>query len=735
MAKKYGYGFDELLDSIKDNSSYDKEAIIKAFEKANSLHSGQTRFSGEPYIIHPVQVATILVGLGLDTQSVIAALLHDVVEDTDETSEDIANEFGKDVAFLVEGVTKLGKVDIKSKIEQQAENIRKMLLAMSEDVRVIIIKLADRLHNMRTLDFMFEKKRREKALETLEIYAPIAHRLGIRPLKEELEDLAIRHLDPVGYAEIKKRLSENDVISKDLIPTIIKKISKRLETENINNPHIDGRIKSVTGIYRKMYMQNRAFDEIYDIYAVRIIVDSVIDCYNCLGVIHDMFRPIPGRFKDYIATPKPNMYQSLHSTVIGKEGIPFEVQIRTWEMHRTAEYGIAAHWKYKSGVKGKDEKFDEKIAWIHEMVDKQNQQTDGETPEEFLYTVKNDLEFEEVFVFTPKGDVKTLPKNSTVIDFAYAIHSAVGNKMTGAKVNGRMVPLDYKLQTGEICDIITTKQEDKGPSRDWLNIVRTSEARNKIRSWFKKEKREENIIAGRTELEREFKRNYIRLNDDKYDEFLQILVDKHKCASLDDFYAKIGYGGISVTRIIPSIKEAYNKFVKDDSSALPPKPFIPKPDAGSHSNKDGIIVEGFDDCTIKLSKCCNPLPGDRIIGFITRGHGISIHKRDCLNVPKDIADSEEPGRWLNAYWDTDVKFDLNTTLSVFCLDRENLIADILKVCYEYKISIRNVEAKVLKGGNSLITLSITVDNTEHLNSFLDRLKKTQSVISVERVNN
>ena len=731
MKKKYGYGFDELMEQIEENPSYDKELILQAFSLAEKQHAGQTRFSGEPYIIHPIEVAKILVQLGLDSQSVVAALLHDVIEDTDVTQEDIKKQFGKDVAFLVEGVTKLGKVDIKSKVEQQAENIRKMLLAMAEDVRVIIIKLADRLHNMRTLDFMYEHKRREKALETLEIYAPIAHRLGIRPLKEELEDLAIRHLDPVGYEEIKTRLSQNSVVSVDLIPSIIKKISERLK-ETVQNPHIDGRIKSVTGIYRKMYMQNRSFDEIYDIYAVRIIVDSVTDCYNCLGVIHDMFRPIPGRFKDYIATPKPNMYQSLHSTVIGKEGIPFEVQIRTWEMHRTAEYGIAAHWKYKSGVKGKDDKFDEKIAWIHQMVDKQNEQTEGETPEEFLYTVKNDLEFEEVFVFTPQGDVKTLPKNATVIDFAYAIHSQVGHKMTGAKVNGRLVPLDYKLHTGEICEIITTKQEEKGPSRDWLNIVRTSEARNKIRSWFKKEKREENIVAGKAELEKEFKRNYIRLSDDKYDEFIQKLVIRQKCNTIDELYAKIGYGGISVSRIMPSIKDLYKQFIKDNSEALPPKPFMPQPTRHSLSNKDGIIVEGFDDCQIKLSKCCNPLQGDRIIGFITRGHGVSIHKRDCINVPADIAESAEPGRWLNAYWDSDVKFDLNTTLCVFCIDRENLLADVMSACYEIKIGITNIEAKVLKNGNSIITLGIKVDNTEHFNNFLLRLKKIENVISVER---
>lgn len=725
MSKKYDNGFDEILESIENNPNYDKDLIIKAYEKAEKLHSGQTRFSGEPYIVHPVEVAKILVGLGLDTQSIVAALLHDVIEDTDETREDVEREFGKDVAFLVEGVTKLGKVDIKSKVEQQAENIRKMLLAMAEDVRVIIIKLADRLHNMRTLDFMYEQKRRDKALETLEIYAPIAHRLGIRALKEELEDLAIQHLDPVGYQEIKDRLAKDSVVSKDLIPSIIEKISQRISF--LNNPQIDGRIKSVTGIYRKMYMQNRSFDEIYDIYAVRIIVDTVNDCYNCLGVIHDMFKPIPGRFKDYIATPKPNMYQSLHSTVIGKEGIPFEVQIRTWEMHRTAEYGIAAHWKYKSGITGgKDDKFNEKIAWIHEMVDKQNE---GETPEEFLYTVKKDLEFEEVFVFTPQGDVKTLPKDATVIDFAYAIHTEVGNHMTGAKVNGRIVPLDYKLKTGEICNIITTKQKDKGPSRDWLHIVRTSEARNKIRNWFKKERREENIIAGKAELEKEYKRNYIRINDEDLEDFTQKVAQRLKCSSTEELYAKIGYGGLTIERIMPSIKDLYAKICNENKDIVPYSQIKSR-----HSNsKNGIIVEGLDECQIKLSKCCNPLPGDNIIAFITRGHGVSIHKRDCSNVPRDLAECEEAGRWLRAYWDNDVKFDLNTTLSIFCIDREDLISDILKACYELRISITNVGARVLKNGNSIVTLGITVENTDHLNNFLARLKKIDNVVSVERV--
>ena len=421
------------------------------------------------------------------------------------------------------------------------------------------------------------------------------------------------------------------------------------------------------------------------------------------------------------------MYQSLHSTVIGKEGIPFEVQIRTWEMHRTAEYGIAAHWKYKSGIKdAKDDKFNEKIAWIHEMVDMQNE---GETPEEFLYTVKKDLEFEEVFVFTPQGDVKTLPKDATVIDFAYAIHTEVGNHMTGAKVNGRIVPLDYKLKTGEICNIITTKQKDKGPSRDWLHIVRTSEARNKIRNWFKKERREENIIAGKTELEKEYKRNYIRLNDEDLEDFTEKVAQRLKCSSVEDLYAKIGYGGLTIERIMPSIKDLYAKLSNENKDIVP----YSQVKSSRSNSKNGIIVEGLDDCQIKLSKCCNPLPGDNIIGFITRGHGVSIHKRDCSNVPRDLAECEEPGRWLKASWDNDVKFDLNTTLSIFCIDREDLISDILKACYELRISITNVGARVLKSGNSIVTLGITVENTDHLNNFLSRLKKIDNVVSVERV--
>ena len=532
--------YGKLIKLVRENMTENDVSLVeKAYFIAKKAHEGQFRFSGEPYIIHPVSVAIILYNLGMDGESMAAALLHDVVEDTDMTKENIQEEFGEDVANLVEGVTKLGKVPIFTKEEQQAENVRKMLMAMSQDIRVIIIKLADRIHNMRTLSFMRPDKRREKAQETLEIYAPIAHRLGIRGVKEELEDLAISYLDPIAYKEIRDRLEQQQSKRKEYLDSIQKKISERIKLV-VPNASISGRIKSVHGIYRKMYMQGKSFDEIYDIYAVRIIVDDVIDCYNCLGIIHDMFKSIPGRFKDYISTPKANMYQSLHTTVIGDEGIPFEVQIRTWEMHRTAEYGVAAHWKYKLGMSGR-QKFEEKFSWIRQLLESQNV---SENPQDIVNTIKTDLVQEEVFVFTPKGTVINLPAGATVVDFAYAIHSAVGNRMVGAKVDGRIVPIDYVVKTGEIVEIITSSQQNKGPSRDWLKFVKTSGARNKIRSWFKKERREENILEGKMEVEREFKRNFIRLSDQQFDKFILDVAQRQRFNSTDDFYAAIGYGGI-----------------------------------------------------------------------------------------------------------------------------------------------------------------------------------------------
>ena len=545
--------YGKLIKLVRENMTENDVSLVeKAYFIAKKAHEGQFRFSGEPYIIHPVSVAIILYNLGMDGESMAAALLHDVVEDTDMTKENIQEEFGEDVANLVEGVTKLGKVPIFTKEEQQAENVRKMLMAMSQDIRVIIIKLADRIHNMRTLSFMRPDKRREKAQETLEIYAPIAHRLGIRGVKEELEDLAISYLDPVAYKEIRDRLEQQQSKRKEYLDSIQKKISERIKLV-VPNASISGRIKSVHGIYRKMYMQGKSFDEIYDIYAVRIIVDDVIDCYNCLGIIHDMFKSIPGRFKDYISTPKANMYQSLHTTVIGDEGIPFEVQIRTWEMHRTAEYGVAAHWKYKLGMSGR-QKFEEKFSWIRQLLESQNV---SENPQDIVNTIKTDLVQEEVFVFTPKGTVINLPAGATVVDFAYAIHSAVGNRMVGAKVDGRIVPIDYVVKTGEIVEIITSSQQNKGPSRDWLKFVKTSEARNKIRSWFKKEKREENVAEGKLALEKEMRRNLIAPPAEEREKFIADIAARQKYNTVDDFYASIGYGGVSLEKIMPRIKDDF----------------------------------------------------------------------------------------------------------------------------------------------------------------------------------
>ncbi len=718
--KEYYEELRQLLVTIF--SPEDVEQIDKAFKIADRAHEGQLRCSGQPYVIHPILVAKIVAELGMDKESVIAALLHDVVEDTDLTLEDVTEKFGKSVASLVDGVTKLGKVPLSTREEVQAENVRKMLLAMSEDIRVIIIKLADRLHNMRTLEFMPPQKQRDKALETLEIYAPIAHRLGIRAVKEELEDLAIKHLDPVGYAEIEKSLEVRGKSRRDYLDEIKGRIEERV-CKSVKDAHIDGRVKSIHGIYRKMYMQNKNFDEIYDVYAIRIIVDTVIDCYNCLGIIHDMFRPIPGRFKDYISTPKANMYQSLHTTLIGKEGIPFEVQIRTWEMHYTAEYGIAAHWKYKLGISG-TQKFEERLSWIRQLLESQK---DTEDVEEIVRTIKSDLVPEEVFVFTPKGDVISLPTGATVIDFAYAIHSAVGNRMIGAKVDGRIVPIDYKVKTGEIVEVLTSSQQGKGPSRDWLKIVKTSEAKNKIRSWFKKEKREENIIEGKAELEREFKRNFIRLYDQELQSFLTKLAERQHCATLDDFYAAIGYGGISVIRMMPHIKEEYNKILKaKEESQIKIVPEKKK------KGSDGVIVEGIDNCLVKFSKCCNPLPGDEIIGFITRGHGVSIHNRNCTNVPRDIAAAAEPDRWIPAYWSNTVKEEFKATLLATCIDRVGLIADVSGQLANMHVMIHSLTTRELKDGRCTLLMTITVNGVEHLNSVIGRISKINGMLSVER---
>ena len=725
--------YEELKKIIAESGKeYDREQIEAAYRLAEEKHREQKRSSGEPYIIHPLSVAAILVGLGMDSQSVMAGLLHDVVEDTDCTLEDIQKQFGKEVALLIDGVTKLGKIPYSSREEQQAENLRKMLMAMAEDIRVIIIKFADRMHNLSTLEYMSPQKQRDKAVECLEVYAPIAHRLGIRTVKEYMEDVSLKYLDPLAYREIEDDLASRSNSSKQFIEDTKALIRSRVEV-SIPDVYIEGRVKSVYGIYRKMFIQGKAFDEIYDVFAVRVIVDTIEDCYNVLGIIHDMFQPLPNRFKDYISMPKPNMYQSLHTTVITKAGVPFEVQIRTWEMHHTAEYGIAAHWKYKLGMSAKDSDnaaLDDRLAWIRQMLENQ---AESEDVTDLVHSIKSDLIPEEVFVFTPRGDVINLPLGSTVIDFAYAIHSAVGNRMIGAKVDKRIVPLDYKVKTGEIIEILTTKEAGKGPNRDWLTLVRTSEARNKIRAWFKKEKRDENIVEGKAELEREFKRSNIQLTRELMDYMIESVGKRHNCATEDDFYAAIGYGGIQLWKVLPRIKEEAQRLQKSASPGQPqelPPPTTPEPKGRVAS---GVLVDGMDNCLIKFSRCCNPLPGDEIIGFITRGFGVSIHKRSCSNVPRDLTQCPEPERWVNAHWAGDVKDDFKSTLHILAVDRGGLLADVTQQLSNMKIFIHALNSRQERGsGNAIISATISINGLPQLQNIIERLGKIPGVISIDR---
>ena len=713
----------KLTDAIeKSNKSYDLERIKAAYTMARQAHEGQMRSSGDPYISHPIEVAIILVGLGMDSDTIIGGILHDVVEDTSITLEDIQKRFGGDVADLVDGVTKLANIPYSSRAEQQAENVRKMLLAMAKDVRVVIIKLADRLHNMRTLDYRAPEKQRVKSLETMEIYAPLAHRLGIRSVKEELADLSLKHLDPVAYHEIEQQLALRKEDREAFLSNIIKRIEARLEEEHVT-AQIDGRVKSIYGIYRKMYIQGRSFDEIYDIYAVRIIVNTVLECYNILGIIHDMLRPIPNRFKDYISTPKQNMYQSLHTTVLDKEGVPFEVQIRTWDMHYTAEYGVAAHWKYKIGMEGKDA-LDERLAWIRQLLESQQE---SEDVEDIVKSIKTDIAPEEVFVFTPRGDVIRLPQGSTVIDFAYAIHTEVGNKMIGAKVDGRMVSLDYKVKTGMIVEIITSTTQSNGPSRDWLKIVKTSEARNKIRSWFKKEKREENIAEGKLALEKEMRRNLIAPPAEEREKFIADIAARQKYNTVDDFYASIGYGGVSLEKIIPRIKDDFIRlYRKPGAQTLVPTKKV------SQKASNGVIVEGLEGCLIKFARCCNPLPGDEIVGFITRGFGVSIHKCDCANVVNAKRRGEDPERWVKATWASRVKETFKSTLDILASDRIGILADVSVQLGNMRIPVHSVMAKELKTGQTSIQVSIGINDLNQLQTIINNLSRIQGVVSVKR---
>jgi len=714
--------FEDLKKALEESGrGYNMENITAAYNLANEAHADQKRRSGEPYISHPLNVAKLLVELGMDSESVEAGLLHDVVEDTSVDLSTIESKFGPGVMRLVDGVTKLTKMQFSSVEEQRAESIRKMLLAMSQDVRVMIIKLCDRLHNMRTGDAWPEQKRRDKALETMEVYAPIAHRLGISNIKEELEDRSLQFLDPVGYAEIRSLLDQKN--GEEFLKNISAVIQKHLEENGIHDAHMKSRVKSVYGIYRKTFVQNRSFDEIYDIYAVRIILDTVAECYNALGVIHDMFHPIPNRFKDYISTPKPNMYQSLHTTVIGHEGIPFEVQIRTKEMDQMAEYGVAAHWKYKEGIQGKNP-LEERLAWVRQLLESQRDSADAG---DLLRDIKSDLLPEEVFAFTPKGDVINLPAGASVIDFAYAIHSAVGNRMVGAKVNSHIVPIDHKVVTGEIIEILTGPA-DKGPSRDWLKLAATSQAKNKIRAWFKKERREENIQQGKEAFEREMRRNFINLPPEKLEGFVTELARRNRMNTPDEMYAAIGYGGLQMSRVSAKMKEEYAKL-----QAAEPKPVsIEEVPVKRHHSSEGVIVEGIDNCPVKFAKCCSPLPGDEIVGFITRGFGVSIHKRDCANVQASMKDPENAKRWVKASWEDSVQEQFNATLEITALNRDGLLGDITSAFSDMRVPIYAMNARQVENHKAVMNITFGTANTEHLNNVIARLRRIRDVISVTR---
>lgn len=729
--KAFYNDYEQLKEDMATcNKSFDLELIDKAYNAAIKAHESQKRVSGIPYILHPTSVACILVELGMDTQSIVAALLHDVVEDTSYTISDIEKAFGSEIANLVDGVTKLEKIPFFSQEEQQAENFRKMLIAMSEDIRVIIIKLADRLHNMRTIDCLDPQKRRDKARENMDVYAPIAHRLGIRMIKEELEDLSLKYLDPIAYKEIEDELELGKDDREHLLAIIKGRIEQKLAPV-IRDLHLEGRVKSINGIYRKMFIKNHLMEEIYDIYAVRVIVDTVADCYNTLGVIHEAFQPIPNRFKDYISTPKPNMYQSLHTTVIGKEGIPFEVQIRTWEMHHTAEYGVAAHWKYKLGLKGRKDPLEDSLLWIRNMLENQSENGDAG---DIVRMIKSDLVPEEVFVLTPRGDVINLPMGATVIDFAYAIHTEVGNHMVGAKVDKRIVPIDYRVKTGQIVEVLTTKERGRGPSRDWLKIVKTSEARSKIRQWFKRERREENLIQGKGEVEREFERVGIRLSEAKLKEFLLRVAKKHRYETVEKFYEAVGYGGVLLSRITPQVKDEYNKLKLKDK-ALAEENLLAKKTTTTASKKPkakGVVIDGIDNCLVKFSKCCNPIPGDEIIGFITRGTGVSLHKRNCFNVPGDIKKSAEPDRWVSAHWANGSKEEFNSDIKILAIDKASIIAEITMQISYMHVEIQSFKLNKVKDGRSRIYMSILVKNMEHLKSVMAKISKINGVISVER---
>jgi len=724
--------YKELADTILEhNPGVDLGRVRAAFEVADRAHGGQRRKAGTPYVTHCVAAAQICAEMGLDEDSIVSALLHDCIEDTSLTHEDIARQFGEEVADIVEGVTKLTRVQFTSREDEQMENLRKMLMAMAKDIRVILIKIADRLHNMRTMEYMAGHKQLEKSLETMEIYAPIAHRLGLQRVKWELEDLALKYLDPEGYREITEYLESKQAELDKFMTEVRRKITDRLAEHGIEAT-VQSRIKHIYSIYRKMYTQKRGLEEIFDLCAFRVIVDNLADCYNVLGHIHDMYRPVPGRFKDYVATPKPNGYQSVQTTVIGEEGIMFEVQIRTWEMHRTAEYGIAAHWKYKSGEAGVRAGDEEKFAWIRRLLEAQ-QDSDAQ---DFVHDLKMDMFDDEVFVFTPQGDVVNLPAGACPIDFAYGIHSAVGNSMIGAKVNGRIVPFDYKLQNGDIVDILTSKAAP-GPSRDWMNLCRSNAARSKIRQWLKRERREENILRGREMFEAEFRRAGLSAAYMADEELVNTCVKKLAVTSLDDMYAAIGYGGLTCTRVVNRFKDEIARAVKQQ----PHKTALDKLNEAAERRSDkpvkavqGVLVEGMGNCLIKFSRCCTPVPGDPIVGFITRGAGISVHRADCPNYLNSVKDAEKDGRWLRVAWADKTEGLYLTALRVVCRDRNGLVLDVASVLNALNTKVRSLNARSLPGGDAMIFLSMEVPDRDALNTIIARLRSVRGVQEVHRGN-
>ena len=719
----------ELADTILEhNPGVDLGRVRAAFELADRAHSGQKRKAGTPYVTHCVAAAQICAEMGLDEDSIVAALLHDCIEDTAITHEDIARQFGAEVADIVEGVTKLTRVQFTSREDEQMENLRKMLMAMAKDIRVILIKIADRLHNMRTMEYMVAQKQLEKSLETMEIYAPIAHRLGLQKVKWELEDLSLKYLDPDGYREIITYLDSKADVLNEFMSDVKKKITDRL-TEYSIHATVQSRIKHTYSIYRKMYTQKRGLDEIFDLCAFRVIVDDIPDCYNVLGHIHDMFRPVPGRFKDYIATPKPNGYQSVHTTVLGEEGIMFEVQIRTWEMHRISEYGIAAHWKYKSGGAGVRAGDEEKFAWIRRLLETQ-QESDAQ---DFFHNLKVDMFADEVFVFSPKGDVINLPAGATPIDFAYSIHSAIGNSMVGATVNGRIVNFDYVLQNGDIVDIRTSKNAP-GPSRDWLNLAKSGAARTKIKQWFKKERREENIVHGKEQFERELRANGIAPADIMGDEILPLILKRLAFTSLDDLYAAIGYGGVTATRTVNRIRDEILRSQKANQ-----KNAIDRiNEAAERRNKrprhavHGILVEGLDNCLIKFSRCCTPVPGDSIIGFITRGAGVSIHRTDCENYLASRDNPETAGRWIRVSWAERTTDAYSTTLMMLSAQRSGLVMDVATALNTLNAKVRTLTARDVDSGRSTITITVEVHDLAELRTIISRLSAIRGVIRISR---